>query len=166
MTKTKNRFWIVHPCPSCPVPPLSLPMLSSSAFPALLRPSAGSPEVQAKFVRGSKRYGRRSIPEFTDSFGHLEADCGFDCGPPLGQVRGAAEAQGRAPAAGEDGEAEADHGVDNQGNSKLKVHRKLEVRSSSVLSTCYSHGGYYSAGAHSHTRYVWSQSHLPVNLLR
>ncbi|XP_063040394.1 ninein isoform X2 [Engraulis encrasicolus] len=111
---------------SAPVPPLSLPMLSSSAFPALLRPSAGSPEVQAKFVRGSKRYGRRSIPEFTDSFGHLEADCGFDCGPPLGQVRGAAEAQGKAPAAGEDGEAEADHGVDNQGNSKLKVHRKLE----------------------------------------
>lgn len=33
--------------------------------------SSDSPEIQPKFVKGSKRYGRRSTPEFIESISDL-----------------------------------------------------------------------------------------------
>lgn len=42
----------------------SLPHLSNSYSPV-------SPEVQPRFVKGTKRYGRRSTPEFTHSISGL-----------------------------------------------------------------------------------------------
>uniref|UniRef100_A0A3P8YVQ2 EF-hand domain-containing protein n=1 Tax=Esox lucius TaxID=8010 RepID=A0A3P8YVQ2_ESOLU len=41
-------------------------------------PPPNSPEVQAKFVRGSKRYGRRSTPEFMETMADVSAVVGSE----------------------------------------------------------------------------------------
>ncbi|KAL2098954.1 hypothetical protein ACEWY4_005434 [Coilia grayii] len=106
--KKKNNFM---GCRSlfCSVPPLSLPVLSSAFHP--LPSSADSPEVHPKFVKGAKRYGRRSTPEFVEGIGDLSASA-----PP--QEEGAQETHRRQ----DTGEDEEENGE----NESPAVPRKRE----------------------------------------